>query len=590
MYRTLSTTSARRHLDKVHHIQLEAAEPAIKKKKRDVHIRQIFEKQAVKAKQTQDQHQQEVFQSALNKGAISEALTRLITVRNLSDRCVEWPEFHALLKLVNPAIKNEVISSYSEVTKIIARTYEHHREALRDKLQLAKSKIHITVDVWSSPNRVPFLAICAHFVDETNRLLKTLIALPELRDGKNANEQAQVLMPVLEEYAITPRLGYVTGDNHGSNDKLCRLLRIPRLLDEAVRQVEAGEETEVDVALVEQLKKGGRDSWRRIWPLGKLHNIAVHIRSDSGRYRAFEELAGRQLGLDNDTRWNSWYILINRAIELEQAMDQYTKTFQDDLRDGFLTLDDWQQLKDISHFLHPFYRATLSTEGDNATLDRTLKTMDVLIKHFEKSKDKFIANTHLSACLMTGWYALDKYYLKSDNSPAYAAALILNPSYRKKHISLNWRTSWHKRAFNSVKELWDSTYRDAEILEVSEDYSGTTSEPDEFDLLERDLDVIGNRFKDEYESYSNAEPVPYRGSVIDWWGRDEQRERYSRLSQMAIDILSIPPYVCGARTRILGSSSTNLVGADAAWCRQCREEGMSKKLGEVRDHILRVCY
>ncbi|KAM3448794.1 hypothetical protein NHJ6243_010065 [Beauveria neobassiana] len=173
MYRTLSTTSARRHLDKVHHIQLEAAEPAIKKK-RDVHIRQIFEKQAVKAQQTQDQHHQEVFQSALNKGAISEALARLITVRNLSDRCVEWPEFHALLKLVNPAIENEVISSHSEVTKIIARTYEHHREALRDKLQLAKSKIHITVDVWSSPNRVPFLAICAHFVDETNWLLKTL--------------------------------------------------------------------------------------------------------------------------------------------------------------------------------------------------------------------------------------------------------------------------------------------------------------------------------------------------------------------------------------------------------------------------------
>ncbi|KAM3448795.1 hypothetical protein NHJ6243_010066 [Beauveria neobassiana] len=149
-------------------------------------------------------------------------------------------------------------------------------------------------------------------------------------------------------------------------------------------------------------------------------------------------------------------------------MDRYTKTFQDDLRDDFLTLDDWQQLKDVSHFLHPFYRATLSTEGNNATLDRTLKTMDILIKHFENSKDKFIANTHLSACLMTGW------------------------------------TSWHKRAFNSVKELWDSTYRDAEILEVSEDYSGTTSEPDEFDLLERDLDVVGNRFKDEYESYSNA--------------------------------------------------------------------------------------
>ncbi|KJZ68038.1 hypothetical protein HIM_12571 [Hirsutella minnesotensis 3608] len=223
-YKALCTTSARRHLERVHGIRIEAAESAIKKSSA-IHIRQIFEKQAVQAQQAQNKHDHDVFKSVLHKNAISEALARLITMRNLSDRCVEWPELHALLRLVNPAIGSEVTCSHSEVTKIIAKTYEQHKNVLREKLSLAKSRIHLSVDGWSSPNRANFLAVCAHFVDENFHLRKALLALPELRDGKGAETQFKVIVPVLEDYGIASRVGYLTGDNHGSNDKLCRHLR-----------------------------------------------------------------------------------------------------------------------------------------------------------------------------------------------------------------------------------------------------------------------------------------------------------------------------------------------------------------------------
>ncbi|KJZ68722.1 hypothetical protein HIM_11888 [Hirsutella minnesotensis 3608] len=49
-YKALCITTARRHLEKVNGIRIEAAEPAIKKSSAN-HIRQILEKQAVQAQQ-----------------------------------------------------------------------------------------------------------------------------------------------------------------------------------------------------------------------------------------------------------------------------------------------------------------------------------------------------------------------------------------------------------------------------------------------------------------------------------------------------------------------------------------------------------
>ena len=39
----------------------------------------------------------------------------------------------------------------------------------------------------------------------------------------------------------------------------------------------------------------------------------------------------------------------------------------------------------INDFLQPFSRATLFTEGDEVSIDRTLFTMDILIKHLQIS-------------------------------------------------------------------------------------------------------------------------------------------------------------------------------------------------------------
>jgi len=45
---------------------------------------------------------------------------------------------------------------------------------------------------------------------------------------------------------------------------------------------------------------------------------------------------------------------------------------------------------------------------------------------------------------------------------------------------------------------------------------------------------------DEYKSFTAEPPVAIDCSPLAWWLREEQQQRYPRLSKMAVDILSIP--------------------------------------------------
>jgi hypothetical protein len=47
--------------------------------------------------------------------------------------------------------------------------------------------------------------------------------------------------------------------------------------------------------------------------------------------------------------------------------------------------------------------------------------------------------------------------------------------------------------------------------------------------------------EDELSHFIFREPTKFVGTPLDWWYREDQRQQYPCLHQMAIDILSIPP-------------------------------------------------
>ena len=65
-----------------------------------------------------------------------------------------------------------------------------------------------------------------------------------------------------------------------------------------------------------------------------------------------------------------------------------------------------------------------------------------------ESKDLF---TRITAAHVV----IDKYYMTTDMSPLYAAALILNPANRTRYIETHWPRKWSRPTLAKVKKLWE---------------------------------------------------------------------------------------------------------------------------------------
>ena len=55
------------------------------------------------------------------------------------------------------------------------------RLQVKNKLSMAKSRIYISFNLWSSPNRYVIYRICAYFISSNNRNYSTLIAIKRLK-------------------------------------------------------------------------------------------------------------------------------------------------------------------------------------------------------------------------------------------------------------------------------------------------------------------------------------------------------------------------------------------------------------------------
>ena len=249
-------------------------------------------------------------------------------------------------------------------------------------------------------------------------------------------------------------------------------------------------------------------------------------------------MAGKQLGIDNATRWNSWYLLLKAAIEHKRHLALFFDEYSSDLSSDHLTSTDWEVITHSARFLEPFYHATLQLQGHSASLEDVLINFEVLLKHYEDSKQSFAKNSHLVRCIEMGWVVLEKYYARSESSAVYALALLLHLSRRLAHIRRFWRDEWWNSAKSSIFETW-ARYRDTTPLEQAESVPQATKS--HFDSIKAAMDVTSGCADDgdDLDRFINGRPVSIRITALEWWS--VHGFEYPQLRRLAQDIFSIPP-------------------------------------------------
>ena len=68
-------------------------------------------------------------------------------------------------------------------------------------------------------------------------------------------------------------------------------------------------------------------------------------------------------------------------------------------------------------------------------------------------------STYINNC----WTKLRKYYTLMDQSPVYAAAVVLNPEHKLDYFKLNWEEfpNWIQQTEKRVEDLWLIIYKDS---------------------------------------------------------------------------------------------------------------------------------
>lgn len=137
-------------------------------------------------------------------------------------------------------------------------------------------------------------------------------------------------------------------------------------------------------------KKKGSEEREAGWffnaALGKLHTIAVLIQSSTLLTDEWITMAHKALGINNATRWNSWYTLIVVALQKQEKLMVFCNKRYKELGSNILTADNWELFRYTREFLEPFTETTLIQQTRCSSLDQALHTMDILFRHYKEAK------------------------------------------------------------------------------------------------------------------------------------------------------------------------------------------------------------
>ena len=543
-YHCLSTAAAEHHLKTVHGLIFEDRHQFKAQKARQQDLRQVISNTTLQKDQQKQFEALETLRQAANPAKIHQALLRLIVHHDLPLNAVEWPELYTLVYTINHTAVQSIWQSHSTVARKIDQTFTAKKLQLKHVLQQSKSLIHITTDTWHAPNFKEFQAINATFVTAEGRLQKALLDLAELPEGHAGATVAPFVLRALEDFEIKERLGYITADNHGANDTMCRAIsqeltnwqpqerrlrclgHIINLAVQAFFFAYSQEAVELAISQADELPASSIDEqlqelsdkenagWIKSEPLQEVLLFVRTLRRSDRLYNSFKLLANRTIRAPNDTRWNSYFTTFTDAVLLKSSYIAFVASHADQLSNCELSNSEWQLIETTVTFLEPFKEATKQCEGDYITLDKVQSYMDAIIDHLSTHKQLYKNNTALSTALVTSWYVFDKYYKLIDESGAYTAAILLHPNRRHSYLQSAWQKAWIKPGIERARQLW-LRYKEEVVDEVIDTENLSSYDRFRHRIAAKQFSKRGAN--DEFERFINSPSEAINMPVLDWW-------------------------------------------------------------------------
>jgi hypothetical protein len=263
------------------------------------------------------------------------------------------------------------------------------------------------------------------------------------------------------------------------------------------------------------------------------------------------EIPAKQLIDDVKTRWNSTFLMLERALELREPLDNFAACDRD-LREYQLTDEEWSLLETVSGLLKVFKDATdCLCASSYPTLSTAIPIYNYMMDQVEDFRD---THSECKAIVEATSAAIEKfkeYYSKGSDAAVYPVATILDPRLKMEYYREHkWEPEW----INLAKETLERVFRTYGTSTIHSAPASHHEEPRKA--------IMAHVFKrqrmtemDELCSYLASPRADMEVDVLSWWKANASV--YPRLSEIARDYLAIP--ATGAPVERMFSIGTDVV-------------------------------
>ena len=303
---------------------------------------------------------------------------------------------------------------------------------------------------------------------------------------------------------------------------------------------------------------------------------------------------------DGGVRWNSTYYMLQRALELQRAIDlfqRYYKPSQKEKEEAPYSVtadairdEDWTEVRQFLKLLRPFVTATIHLQGNSedegfegarGSLWEIFTWMDLLSTKLDKAIERSasdLEDSHFKSAVLCGKQKINEYWDRmSLETPYYFAATILHPKLKLAWFKDHWRKYplWIKRAENGMKALFQEYVADEQLDQEDEDLQTRSfrrklpievvrsrekarqlgiidSDDEDEDIYEAHLHVdeeysthrtkrrrVETELQRYYEEGLESDII---NDPLKWWIKrlNDPQNPYPILTRMAIDLFSVP--------------------------------------------------
>lgn len=511
-----------------------------------------------------------------NYNKCREALAEMVILDEYPFRAVEGQGFIKYSKCLEPRFS---LPSRWTVAKDCIKVYNQEKKKL--KSLISGRRISMTSDCWTSNQKINYMCLTAHWIDDNWVLHKKIINFQHVVSHKGS-VLGKVVEKCLLDWGVDNILA-ITLDNATSNNELVKYLSTKTTKWHSC--ISNNEFLHVRCA-AHVLNLVVRDGLgEEIASVEAIRNAVKFVHSSPARLDTFkrcveiEKIKSKALpSMDVDTRWNSTYLMLESSIEFEKAFerlgeeDKAYKIYFEKKQKSPPSANDWTCARMFVQFLKLFYDCTVKFSSSlsitsNLFFNEMLQVHDMIKWMINSSNDDTLTSMAREMKLK-----YDKYWGNYDNiNYLLFVCVVLDPRCKLKYVEWNLRRLCDYDVGKSsyitsrVKETIAKLYRHYENESTAyKSYcsmenrggpgaSGETepaatgmdmyailklerSKAYEIDMLAED----SHENNSELEIYlmDKSEMQVKELDVLLWWKANTQK--YPILSKLARDLLAVP--------------------------------------------------